>query len=119
MNLMPQNQAVNYIPGMRVPFQPLDVPGALLPTTWWNPGVYFTWSWRSTCAILSFSNKNIGRLTIYAVYRKYRSENISIVPFIAGIPSVYTTNLDIARQVLPGLHKTSFKKPEPSTRGFL
>ena len=106
------------MPGMRVPFQPLNVPGALLPTAWWNPSVYFTWSWRSTCAILSF-NKNITHLTIYAVYRKYGSESVSIVPFIAGVPSIYTTNLEIARQVVPGLHKTGFRKPRYSARVLL
>ena len=58
-------------------------------------------------------------LTAYAVYRKYGSENVAIVPFIAGVPTIYTTNLDIARQVVPGLHKTSFKKPEGASRALL
>jgi len=107
------------MPGMRVPFQPLNFPGALLPMSWWNPGVSFTFYRRSTCAILSFSNKNIARLTTYAVYRTYGSENVSMVPFISGIPSIYTTNLDVARQVVPGRHKTSFKKPENSSQALL
>ena len=61
----------------------------------------------------------MARLNTYAVYKKYGSENVAIVPFIAGVPSIYTTNLDIARQVVPGLHKTSFKKPEGSNRALL
>lgn len=36
-------QAVNYLPGYRIPFWPLCLPGAVLPTTWWNVGMAFPW----------------------------------------------------------------------------
>jgi hypothetical protein len=44
-----RNQAVSYMPGMRIPFQPLTAVGGVFPTTWWNPGVEFVWLWRSHC----------------------------------------------------------------------
>ncbi|KAF8068982.1 cytochrome P450 [Lyophyllum atratum] len=93
--------AVNNMPGMRVPFQPLAAPGAIFPTNWWNPGLRFPWLWRST------------------FYRQYQSENVSIVPFISGVPSIYTSNLDVARQVAAGGHKSSFIKPEAASQAIL
>ncbi|KAG6850123.1 hypothetical protein H0H93_000745 [Arthromyces matolae] len=93
--------AVNGLRGMRIPFQPLDFPGALIPTTWWNPGVTFTWLWRFT------------------FYRRFQSENVSIVPFLSGIPVIYTNNLDVARQVASGGHKSSFIKPESASQSLL
>lgn len=41
--------AVNHLPGPWIPFQPLDFPGSILPTTWWNPGLCWSWKWRFTC----------------------------------------------------------------------
>jgi hypothetical protein len=37
------NQAVNSLPGIRTFFEPYNLPGALLPSTWWNPGLDFLW----------------------------------------------------------------------------
>ncbi|OJA13617.1 hypothetical protein AZE42_03962 [Rhizopogon vesiculosus] len=31
-------KAVDYLPGLWVPFQPLGLPGVILPETSWNPG---------------------------------------------------------------------------------
>ncbi|KAG6812865.1 hypothetical protein H0H92_015793 [Tricholoma furcatifolium] len=93
--------AVNSLPGMRIPFQPLAAPGALIPTSWWNPGLRFPWEWRLT------------------FYKRYGNENVSMVPFISGIPGIYTCNLDVARQVASGGHKTSFIKPESASRALL
>ncbi|GLB42781.1 putative cytochrome P450 [Lyophyllum shimeji] len=93
--------AVNHLPRMRVPFQPLAAPGAVLPTTRWNPGLRFPWLWRFT------------------FYKRYQSENVSIVPFISGVPGIYTSNLDVARQVAAGGHKSSFVKPESASQALL
>ncbi|GLB42270.1 putative cytochrome P450 [Lyophyllum shimeji] len=93
--------ALNHLPGMRVPFQPLAAPGAILPTTRWNPGLRFPWLWRFT------------------FYKRYQSENVSIVPFISGVPGIYTSNLDVARQVAAGGHKSSFVKPESASQALL
>ncbi|RDB29811.1 hypothetical protein Hypma_014185 [Hypsizygus marmoreus] len=101
MKLLSGIRTVNHLPGLRVPFQPLDVPGAMLPTTWWNPGLHFTWKRRFT------------------FYKEFQNENVSIVPFISGVPSIFTSNLDVARQVAAGGHKTSFIKPESASRALL
>ncbi|KAF5356947.1 hypothetical protein D9756_006377 [Leucocoprinus leucothites] len=53
------------------------------------------------------------------VYRQYQSEVISIVPLLSGGPSIYTNNLDVARQVISGAHKTSFTKPEYASEALL
>ncbi|KAG5634271.1 hypothetical protein H0H81_002585, partial [Sphagnurus paluster] len=52
-------------------------------------------------------------------YQSYRNETVSVVPFIAGSPAIYTSNLDVARQVAGGGHKTSFIKPESASRALL
>jgi hypothetical protein len=42
-------QAVGYLPGLRIPFQPLAFPGVVLPTSSWNPGAEFHWTRRFDC----------------------------------------------------------------------
>ncbi|KAF8155579.1 cytochrome P450 [Crassisporium funariophilum] len=95
-------QLVSYLPGLRIPFHPLEIPGAALPSgTWWNPGMYFPWNWRHT------------------IYKKYGNETVSLVPYIVGVPTFYTSNLDVARQVAGGGHKTSFIKPQSASLALL
>ncbi|KAF8903942.1 cytochrome P450 [Gymnopilus junonius] len=94
-------QTVSHLPGLRVPFWPLGLPGVLIPTCWWNPGAYFTWTWRES------------------LYKRFGHDTISIVPFVGGPAGLYTANLDIARQVVVGGHKTSFIKPESMSRVLL
>ncbi|CAA7270196.1 unnamed protein product [Cyclocybe aegerita] len=94
-------QAVSSVPGFRVPFYPLGAPGALLPTTWWNPAIYWAWNWRHT------------------VYKQYGNDTISVAPFVVGPAGFYTANLDIARQVAGGGHKTSFVKPKEASKALL
>ena len=53
------------------------------------------------------------------VYKRYNSENISIVPFISGRPLMYTSNAHVMRQVAAGSHKTSWVKPEYSSAVFM
>ncbi|KAF9448129.1 cytochrome P450 [Macrolepiota fuliginosa MF-IS2] len=92
---------MNYVPGLRPLFHPLWFPGAFLPSTWWNMGIRYPWNNRTT------------------LYKRFRSEVISLVPLISGDPSFYTNNLDVARQVIVGGHKTSFVKPEYASRILL
>ncbi|TFY70798.1 hypothetical protein EVG20_g2210 [Dentipellis fragilis] len=94
-------RAVNYTPGVRVPFQPLAVPGAALPTSRWNPGMSFTWSER------------------FNFYRKWNSDAVSVVPFLAGKPVIYTNNVDVARQVVAGGVKSVWIKPESASQAML
>ncbi|KAF8649628.1 hypothetical protein AX16_005717 [Volvariella volvacea WC 439] len=94
-------KAVGYIPGLRVPFEPLALPGVAIPTSWWNPGYKFPWKWR------------------HRFYREHASESVSVVPFIKGTPSIYTCNLDVARQVVAGGNRSSWIKPESKSQGLL
>ena len=48
-------QTVNYLPGLRIPFQPLLPPGAALPTSSWNPGMEFHWFRRFDCGYPGFA----------------------------------------------------------------
>ncbi|KAF9482311.1 cytochrome P450 [Pholiota conissans] len=98
----PQNlKAVSHIPGFRVPFHPLRLPGVLLPTTWWNPGFYFMWTWRNN------------------LYKRFGSDTISFVSFFSGPPTIYTANLDVTRQVASSSGGRSFIKPETASRAIL
>ncbi|KIK06373.1 hypothetical protein K443DRAFT_674356 [Laccaria amethystina LaAM-08-1] len=93
--------SVGRLPGFRVPFYPLDLPGAVIPTLSWNPGLAATWLWRHT------------------LYQRFQNENFSIVSFLAGPPAIYTSNLDVARQVAVGGHKVPFVKPERASQALL
>lgn len=94
-------KAVNYLPGYRVLFWPIHIPGVLLPTKWWNMGQEFMWRRR------------------FDVYRNFKSENFSVVTWISGPAGIYTSNIDVARQVVTGGLTSSFLKPEEISRTFL
>ncbi|KAF4564657.1 alcohol dehydrogenase [Pleurotus pulmonarius] len=94
-------KAVNYLPGYRIPFWPLCLPGAVLPTTWWNVGMAFPWRRR------------------FDAYRQFNNESFSIVPWLVGPAGIYTSNIDVGRQVIAGGHKTSFIKPEEASQALL
>ncbi|KAJ7662974.1 cytochrome P450, partial [Mycena rosella] len=48
-----------------------------------------------------------------------QNETINLVPIISGIPGLWTSNIDISRQVTAGGHKTNFIKPESASGAFL
>ncbi|TFK72488.1 cytochrome P450 [Pluteus cervinus] len=93
-------KAVSYLAGPRVPFPPLSLPGALLPTLWWNPGPFFVWTWRNH------------------FYRTWGRETVAIVPWLSGQSTLVTTNLDVARQVTLGGHRSSWEKPLDKTQAL-
>ncbi|KAF8994052.1 cytochrome P450 [Cyathus striatus] len=86
--------AVDKLPGLTTAFAPFTLPGVLLPTTWWNPGIEFVWRWKSF------------------LYKQYNADTFSIVPFLIGSPTVVTSNIDVARQVLGNSNKTTFGRAE-------
>ncbi|TFK68804.1 cytochrome P450 [Pluteus cervinus] len=94
-------KAVDYLAGPRVPFPLVSLPGVLLPTSWWNPGVFYVWRWRNH------------------FYKTWGSETIAFVPWASGKPNIVTTNLEVARQVTLGGHKSSWGKPRDKTRAHL
>ncbi|KAF8221624.1 cytochrome P450 [Tricholoma matsutake] len=105
--------AVNHLPGPWIPFQPLDFPGSILPTTWWNPGLCWSWKWRFTFSIYH-------PLRISEVYKKWGADSVSMVPFVKGVPSIFTSNIDVASQVVGGFPtRSSFKKPMSSSQALL
>jgi hypothetical protein len=53
------------------------------------------------------------------VYKTYKSELVSVVPFLSGKPFIYTNNIDVARQVTAGGHKSCWIKPESASRSVL
>ncbi|TFK72487.1 cytochrome P450 [Pluteus cervinus] len=94
-------KAVNHLVGPRVPFAPLSVPGVLVPTTWWNPGLFYIWHWRNH------------------FYKTWGSENVAFVPWLSGRPTLMVTNLDVARQVTLGAHRSSWEKPVDQSQALL
>ncbi|KAF9243485.1 cytochrome P450 [Melanogaster broomeanus] len=97
-------KAVGSLPGLRIPAEPLSIPGAILPETLWNPGLLFTWTWRK--------NRN--------VYRHYGRDTVSIVPFIYGVPTLYTRSMEVARQVITAGHNSgAFGKSDSKGGGLL
>jgi len=92
-------KVVSNLPGIRAPFQPLALPGALFPTSWWNSGLDLHWARR------------------FQLYKE--SEVVSVVPFLRGVPGLYTSNLDVARQVSAGGHRSPFIKPETASQALL
>ncbi|EPQ50623.1 cytochrome P450 [Gloeophyllum trabeum ATCC 11539] len=84
---------VSYLPGLRCAFAPLSMCAAALPTSWWNPGLDWPWEWR------------------WDTYKHYHSQTISCVPFIRGIPYVYTSSLEVAKQIL-NVRPEVYKAPD-------
>ncbi|KAI0061763.1 cytochrome P450 [Artomyces pyxidatus] len=88
-------KAVSWLPGLRTA---LEQPEGLLPTGRWNPGLYLIWNERFT------------------LYQKWNSETVSIVPFLTGKPAIYTSSLEVTRQIVGGGPKSAWVKPELSSR---
>ncbi|KAI6006183.1 cytochrome P450 [Pisolithus orientalis] len=87
-------KSVNYLPGMRPPLSALSIFGALMPTSWWNPGLNWSWEWRKTN------------------YFNYKHEVISMVPLV-GQPAYYTCSLPVMKQLLKEESKLGLiKHPE-------
>lgn len=53
------------------------------------------------------------------VYKNCKAETISILPFLIGKPSIYTSNLDVARQVVGGGIQSYWIKPEDASTALL
>jgi len=81
---------VQHLPGPRYAFGPVSVPGLLLPTTSWNPGVLLAWANRPT------------------LYTKYGRDTIAIVPWLYGQAMLSTRSVDVSKQMLG--FKTDWEK---------
>ncbi|KAJ7927567.1 cytochrome P450 [Mycena leptocephala] len=92
-------RAPSFFPRVHTAFQPMALPGAFFPTTSWTTGI--NWHW-------------IRRFQSYT-----QNETVNLVPLIAGVPGLWTSNIDVGRQVIAGAHKTSFCKPESASQTLL
>ncbi|KAJ7719189.1 cytochrome P450 [Mycena maculata] len=88
-----------YFPKVYTAFQPFALPGLLFPTTAWTTGL--DWHW-------------VRREQTYAL-----NETVNVVPVLSGIPGLWTSNMDIGRQIAAGGHRSSFIKPESASGAFL
>ncbi|KAG1835085.1 cytochrome P450 [Suillus variegatus] len=77
-------KAVDYLPGLWVPFQPLSFLGVLVPERSWNPGVIFVWTWRHT--------RNI--------YRRFDSDTVSVVVTVGHKTGAFGKADDMGRSFL-------------------
>ncbi|KZT55778.1 cytochrome P450 [Calocera cornea HHB12733] len=84
--------AVSFLPGKRYFFSPFSIPGALFPTSRWNPGNLWMWVERRTA------------------YRKTGEEVASCIGWLGGAPVVYNNSPEVAKQVLG--NKTIWDKPQ-------
>ncbi|KAI0064333.1 cytochrome P450 [Artomyces pyxidatus] len=91
-------KAVSWLPGFRLPLDQLGPPGALIPYCWWNRGMYLTWNERFT------------------FYQGWNSETVSSVPFLIGPPAIYTSSVEVARQIVGGGPKSAWIKTLGTTR---
>ncbi|KIM45804.1 hypothetical protein M413DRAFT_440842 [Hebeloma cylindrosporum] len=92
-------QAVNYAAGYRPMFSPITLVGAMLPMTWWNLGLNWTWKHRKTA------------------YFNQKYDIISMVPWLHGQPSYYTGSLEVAQQLLS--NEGRLNKPRKLSSPFL
>lgn len=60
-------KTTRFIPSVRCLFQPYSNLGALLPTTWWNPGLAMTFLWRHKCTQDQFTVRCLGTDTTFSV----------------------------------------------------
>jgi len=84
---------VHHIPGMRVLISPFSLLGATIPTTWWNPGLGWRWSWRKT------------------TYMNHSHDIISIVPMLVGGPALSIGTLGAMKQFLEDEIRIAMEKP--------
>ncbi|KAF7318973.1 hypothetical protein HMN09_00233300 [Mycena chlorophos] len=92
-------RTTSHFPRILTLCQPLALPGVLLPTTSWSIG--YSWHW-------------VRRFQTYA-----QSETVELIPLISGYTNLWTNNVDIARQVVVGSHRSKFFKPEMSSQALL
>ncbi|KAJ7108469.1 cytochrome P450 [Mycena epipterygia] len=97
--LLKASRTVNYFPKVYTAFQPFALPGLFFPTTSWTTGL--DWHW-------------VRRFQTYA-----QTETVNVFPIFSGVPGLWTSNMDIGRQIAAGGHRSSFIKPETASQVFL
>ncbi|KAH0833227.1 hypothetical protein J3R83DRAFT_12287 [Lanmaoa asiatica] len=112
-------KAVGSLPGLRIAFEPFSVLAIILPETWWNPSLLFTWTWRKTKNGIHVSSPIVlGSPPL--VYIRYGCDTVSVVPFLSGSPSIYTRSMEVGKQIVVAGHRSgAFGKADNMGRFFL
>ncbi|KAJ7512693.1 cytochrome P450 [Mycena galericulata] len=93
-------RAPSFFPVARTAFEPFALPGALFPTTSWTTGL--DWHW------------------VRRFQRTYaRNETVNLIPILSGKLGLWTSNIDIARQIAAGSHRSSWVKPLTASGALL
>ncbi|KAF7344610.1 hypothetical protein MSAN_01943300 [Mycena sanguinolenta] len=98
IHLLKTSRAALPFPKIYGLFQPFALPGLLIPTTAWTTG--HDWHWRR-------------RFRTYS-----RDETVHLIPILSGTPGLWTSNMDVGRQILAE-HRSSFFKPLWASSPFL
>jgi len=85
------------IPHVSTTFAPFGLPGAALPSTWWNPGILYTWNNRFT------------------LWKGKSSSSLCLDPLIWGEPTLFTKSVEIMKQITA--NKSSFDKTPMGVQG--
>ncbi|KAF7325930.1 hypothetical protein MKEN_00443900 [Mycena kentingensis (nom. inval.)] len=89
----------SYFPRIYTSFNPFGLPGVFIPTSSWSTGI--DWHW-------------LGRFKTYL-----RGETVQLVPLLGGNAFLWTSNVDVARQIVVGAHRSKWWKPESMTQALL
>ncbi|KAJ7634851.1 cytochrome P450 [Roridomyces roridus] len=86
-------------PKVYTPFYPVSLLGVILPTTAFTTGL--DWHW-------------VRRSKIYT-----RNETVNVFPILGGAPGLWTSNMDVGRQIAAGGQRSDFAKPDSATTFLL
>ncbi|KAL0570941.1 hypothetical protein V5O48_011025 [Marasmius crinis-equi] len=92
-------RSLGYLPGIRSPLAPVGNPiAAFISTKWWQAGL------------------DVNYVRREKLYRTH--ETISAVPWLVGSPFIYTSNLNVAKQIIAtGQSRSQFGKAPETTTG--
>ena len=78
---------------------PISVIGAIIPNFAFNPGLSWQWYWRNQGQ--SDCHRIMLKLTLpNVVYERIGAKTISVIGWVLGDPTIYTTSMEVARQII-------------------
>ena len=106
-------QQTGYLPGLRSLATPISLFGAAFPTGRLNPGMNWQWEWRKdgTPHLPLRSRLRSHDCVSSLVYARYGTETISALPWLFGEPAIYTSSIEVARQIV-STRNPLFKSPD-------
>ncbi|TFK28623.1 cytochrome P450 [Coprinopsis marcescibilis] len=91
---------VGHLPGYRLPLFPYTILGMMFKNSNLIPGYQFLWNWRSS------------------MYKRFKQDTISYISWFSGRALIFTSNVEVMRQVAGGT-KSDFIKPAQASEGIL